>query len=183
MLNRMLNRTQNYILSAPIGGLNQRDGLDNMSPDDAIVMDNYYPAETKVCLRGGYKIYALAEQNVRIETLIAFHSPLNKRIFAAANGKIFDATSANNKLEKEGLLNNRWHYVQFRNRLIMCNGVDEPLSYFQDSDENWIWQETELQGDNLDKSMLCDVTVSKQRLFFIEKNSLNYWFFEGVGEV
>ena len=166
MLNRMLNRTQNYILSAPIGGLNQRDGLDNMSPNDAIIMDNYYPAETKVCLRGGYKIYALNGKNVKVETLIAFHSPLNKRIFAAGNGKIFDVTSANDKLEKEGLLNNRWHYVQFRNRLIMCNGVDEPLSYFQDSDENWIWQETELQGTNLDKSMLSNVTVSKQRLFF-----------------
>lgn len=183
MLNRMLNRTQNYILSAPIGGLNQRDGLDNMSPNDAIIMDNYYPAETKVCLRGGYKIYALNGKNVKVETLIAFHSPLNKRIFAAGNGKIFDVTSANDKLEKEGLLNNRWHYVQFRNRLIMCNGVDEPLSYFQDSDENWIWQETELQGTNLDKSMLSNVTVSKQRLFFIEKNSLNYWYSEGVGEV
>ena len=66
MANQTINRggrSHNYTLPAPTGGLNVRDGLDTMSETDAIVMDNYYPSETKVCLRGGYRAYALTTKS------------------------------------------------------------------------------------------------------------------------
>ena len=65
-------RSYNYTLPAPTGGLNARDSLDMMSETDAIVMDNYYPSETKVCLRGGYRSYALNNTDTAIETLMEF---------------------------------------------------------------------------------------------------------------
>ena len=94
MLNRAVNRAQNYILPAPVGGLNQRDNLDTMPLTDAIVMDNYYPSETKVCLRGGYKLYALGGKKIKTETLMNFNFPNHNRLFAAADGKIFNITSS-----------------------------------------------------------------------------------------
>ena len=51
MLQQQINRrtkSQNYTLSAPIGGLNVRDSLDTMPETDAIVMDNYLPQDTKI---------------------------------------------------------------------------------------------------------------------------------------
>lgn len=183
MLNRAVNRAQNYILPAPVGGLNQRDNLDTMPLTDAIVMDNYYPSETKVCLRGGYKLYALGGKKIKTETLMNFNFPNHNRLFAAADGKIFNITSGYDEVEYENLQSNDWHFVQFRNRLLLVNGVDEPLTYMQDETGGWKWQETVLDGDNLDKSLLCGVAVSKQRVFYIEKNSLTYWYSQAVGEV
>jgi len=183
MLNKAVSRSQNYILPAPTGGLNQRDGLDGMPASDAIVMDNYYPAETKVCLRGGYKLYALKNSGLKTETLIPFRSPGHNRLFAAAGGKIINVTSGGSEVEVENLLGSRWPYVQFRNRLLLVNGVDEPLSYLQQEDGSWVWQQMALEGEGLDKSMLNRVAVSKQRVFYVEKNSSAYWYSEGVGEV
>ena len=39
------NRSLNYTLPCPIGGLNMRDSLGQMKESDAIVMDNYFPGE------------------------------------------------------------------------------------------------------------------------------------------
>ena len=132
MLNRAVNRAQNYILPAPVGGLNQRDNLDTMPLTDAIVMDNYYPSETKVCLRGGYKLYALGGKKIKTETLMNFNFPNHNRLFAAADGKIFNITSGYDEVEYENLQSNDWHFVQLRNRFLLVNGVDEPLTYMQD---------------------------------------------------
>ncbi len=137
MLNRAFSRSQNYILPAPVGGLNCRDSLDNMSETDAIIMDNYYPSETNVCLRGGYKIYALEGLGLKVESLITFSSPQNKRMFAAANGKIIDITSDNYTVDVDNLYANNWNYVQFRNRLLLVNGMDNPLTYFKDGNDVW----------------------------------------------
>ena len=35
------NKSVNYTLPAPVGGLNVRDSLDTMSAADAVVLDNY----------------------------------------------------------------------------------------------------------------------------------------------
>ena len=51
------NRSVNYTLPAPVGGLNARDSLDTMSPTDAIVLDNYIPGDTNLFLRRGYSVY------------------------------------------------------------------------------------------------------------------------------
>ena len=128
MLSRNVNRSINYILPSPTGGLNMRDSVDSMEDTDAIVMDNYYPSESSVCLRKGYKPYALQSENAKVETLINFCNPQNSRLFAATNGKIIDVTSGADDVEVDDLNSNLWQYVQFRDRLLLANGVDNPLS-------------------------------------------------------
>ena len=183
MLRRNVNRSINYILPSPIGGLNMRDSFDAMEDTDAIVMDNYYPAESSVCLRKGYRAYALQDENSKVETLINFCNPQHSRLFAAADGKIVDVTSGGNIVEVDNLNNNLWQYVQFRNRLLLANGVDSPLSYLENELGEWVWQKTVLSGNNLEKNRLCKPTISKQRVFYVERNSLCYWYADGVGEV
>ena len=183
MLSRNVNRSINYILPSPIGGLNMRDSLDAMEETDAMVMDNYYPSESSVCLRNGYKAYAMCEDNNRVESLINFCNPQHSRLFAATEGKIVDITSGGNHIEVENLQSNFWQYVQFRDRLLLANGVDNPLSYFEDEHGLWQWQETVLSGTGLEKNRLCKPTISKQRVFYVESNSLCYWYADGVGEV
>lgn len=177
-------RSYDYILPAPIGGLNARDSYDMMDEADAIVMDNYYPSETKVCLRGGYRAYALNDESIKVETLIEFHHGEGDRLFACGNGKIWDISSSVAVKEVySGNLYNNWQYAQFKERLIACNGYDVPLTWLETESGVWAWQEAEFTGDGLDKKKLVNVAVSKQRLFFVEKNSLVCWYSEEAGEV
>ncbi len=183
MLRRNVNRSINYILPSPIGGLNMRDSIDAMEDTDAILMDNYYPSESSVCLRNGYKAYALQDADTSIETLIKFCNPQHSRLFAATAGKIIDVTSGSDDVMVDELDCNVWQYVQFRDRLLLANGVDNPLSYYENGQGVFVWEDTVLSGTELVKKHLCKPTISKQRVFYVEKNSLCYWYADGVGEV
>lgn len=177
-------RSYNYMLPAPIGGLNVRDSFDAMGESDAIVMDNYYPAETKVCLRGGYRAYALTKSESKIETLMEFRHPEGNRLFACGDGKIWDISSpvVVNEMSTGNSYSN-WQYVQFKDRLLACNGYDAPMTYCKDDEGAWKWKETDITGTGLDTNKLINVCVSKQRLFYVERGSLKCWYSENVGEV
>lgn len=64
------NKSVNYTLPAPVGGLNARDSVDKMNQADAIVMDNYIPMDTKVVLRRGYAEYV--RLNAAVKTLAEY---------------------------------------------------------------------------------------------------------------
>ena len=184
MSQKLINRnnaSSNYILPSPIGGLNARDSLDSMEITDAIVMDNYLPSENKVVLRKGYISYV--NLGSRISSLIEYRKPGSDRFFACGSGKIWDISNKE-KIKEVGsdFSHNYWQYVQFKDRLILVNGYDNP-QVFHISDDGDTWQEASFEGINLQNFKLVNVTVSKQRLFFVEKGSLNAWYSQGVGEV
>ena len=64
------NKSLNYTLPSPIGGLNARDSLDTMQENEAITMDNYIPSENKVVLRNGFVTYVSTESEIK--TLVEF---------------------------------------------------------------------------------------------------------------
>ena len=184
MLQKIVNRSassQNYSIPAPTGGLNLRDSMDNMPQEDAFVMDNYIPLDSKVVLRKGYQRYVtLSEQ---ISTLISYKLPLQNRLLAFGSGKMFDITSPQEIITYDkNFTENDWQYCQFKNRLILVNGVDTPQTYYiEDTIEHF--EDLAISGENLIIQKLVNVCVSKQRLFFVEKGSLNIWYTSGVGEV
>lgn len=185
MQQRKFNRSiksQNYNIPAPIGGLNVRDSLDNMSEQDAIVMDNYIPLDTKVALRKGYQKYVSLSGNV--STLINYNLPQNNTFLAFCGGNVYDITSNHNIKEyKKNFGDNRWQYCQFKNRIIMVNGYDKPQTFYIDENGEKHFEELKFEGENLIPQRLINVCVSKQRLFFAEKGTLSVWYSSGVGEV
>ncbi len=174
--------SQNYSIPAPTGGLNVKDSMDNMPPEDAFVMDNYIPLDNKVVLRKGYQLHFKTEQAVG--TLMSYKISGRNKLLAACGGDIYDITSKENIIRYEKSFgDNHWQYCQFKNRLIMVNGSDSPQIYYIDSDNNAHLETLSMSGENLILSKLINVSVSKQRLFFVEKGSLNTWYTSGVGEV
>lgn len=176
------NRSMNYTLPAPIGGINARDSLSAMSELDAIAMDNYIPLENKVALRKGFVEYV--GLSAPVETLAEFRgSRNNSRLFAFTQGSIFDITSKTEVVDyKKGFASDYWQWAQFKDRLIAVNGVDAPQAYYaNESGEHW--EDVQISGEGLNPKLLINVEVSKQRLFFVEKNSLKCWYSSGVGEV
>ncbi len=184
MQNRLNNRrgfSVNYTLPSPVGGLNVRDSLDMMNASDAIVMDNYFPAETKVSLRRGYiKFVDFASP---VKTLIEYKSPEFPRLLACCGGHIYDVTSKDVVKDlAAGFYSNSWQYCLFKNRVFMVNGIDKPQTYYN-KDGEMVLEEDGFSGEGLITAKLVNVCVSKQRLFFIEKSSLNVWYSEQAGEV
>ena len=184
MQQRIVNRgntSANYTLPAPIGGLNARDSLDTMAETDAIVMDNYLPSETKICLRKGYVLYAGLGAAVR--TLLEYKKTAAERFFACGGGKIWSIGSKG-RITKiaEGYTGNDWQYCQFKDRLIVVNGADLPQTFYVDAEGDH-WQNAEFSGTGLMPQKLVNVAVCKQRLFFVEKGSLNIWYAAEVGNV
>ena len=178
------NRSGNYNLSSPIGGLNVRDSLDLMAETDAVVMDNYIPLETKVCLRKGYVRYVTT--GTAVKTLAEFKAESgNNRFFAFDDDSVWDVTSSAAPVKIEGRCykNGDWQVTQFKNRLFAVNGEDKPQTYYLDEDGQGVWADAAFEGTNLVPEALVNVASSKQRLWFVEKGSMKVWYSEGVSEI
>ena len=177
------NKSGNYNLPSPIGGLNARDSLDLMDETDAIVMDNYIPSETKVTLRKGYTRYVTTGKPVK--TLVEFKSESGRnRFFAFSDTSLWDITSASAPVDLEkNYTNDEWQTVQFKNRLFAVNGYDKPQTFYINDSDEAVWEDAEFSGTNLVPELLVNVASSKQRLWFVEKGSMKAWYSEGVSEI
>lgn len=158
---------------APYNGWNARGNLANMSPLEAIVMDNIFPGVQDVSLRRGSASYATGfTQNVR--TLISYSGPASNKFFAAASNGIFDiSTGGAIGGAVQSCTNGAFSYVNFANSggnwLILVNGVDAALKY-----DGTTWTAAAITG--VTPSSLCYVTAHQNRLWFVQNNSMNLWY-------
>lgn len=170
----MDGRTHN--IPPPTDGLNTNKDITALGPREAYVLDNLIPRSGSVDLRRGTEEHAtgLPEQ---AETLMEYSFGATEKLFAASNGKIYDVTSAGavGAAAVSGLNNNRWQHVNFgaggSNYLVACNGADTPVTYNGSS-----WGTVSFTGSGLTTSDLVHVNEFKKRLFFIESNTLSFWY-------
>lgn len=177
------NRSVNYTLPSPTGGLNARDSLDMMQESDAIVMDNYIPYDTKVALRNGFVPYV--NTSYPVKTLIEFNAQDgNNALFAFGGGTVIDISSHEAVKDfQKTFSSDVWQSCQFKNRLFAVNGSDKPQTYYVDDAGVGTWADAAFTGTNLTPEKLINVNVSKQRLWFVEKGSMKAWYNEGVSEI
>ncbi len=172
-----------YNLPAPLKGLNVRDSLADMEADFAIVMDNYIPLDARVALRPGYAEYLKTTDKVK--TLAEYTRGNNRKFLAVIGSKIWNISARANASAYSGinLTDGNCQVAQYKNYLYFVNGVDVPKVYYIDSNdtehlENWGFSATDLAPEKI-----VNVSVSKQRLWFIEKNTLKVWYPETAGYV
>ncbi len=161
---------------APVGGWNAKDSLAEMKETEAVVLNNWFPEGSYVRLRGGHQEYATGLGTGVVETLMAYTGLTQKKFFGCANGAVYDVTvsGAVGAAAVSGLTNNRWYYTNYGNSagnfLFACNGEDTPLKYDGSS-----WSTMSLSGI-ASSADLITVGAFKERLFFIEKDSLSFWY-------
>lgn len=177
------NKSVYITLPAPINGLNKRDNCMDMDVRFATVMDNYIPQDTNVVLRKGYVRYATFE--AKVETLASYLYGVYSRFFAVSGGKIWDITDASDctAVLANNITSNRFYCAQYKNYLYFVNGVDTPKAYYIDSQGEEHAGNWGFTGSGLDASDIVNVSVSKQRLWFVEKNSLKVWYPEVAGNI
>ena len=119
-------------LPSPIGGWNARDSLAQMAPTDAVTLTNWYPTPTDVTLRKGYSKYSTGITG-EVQSLMNYSGPSTQKLFAVANGVIYDCGTNPATAVFTGLSNSKFQHVNVTtaggNFLVACNGSDATMIY------------------------------------------------------
>lgn len=175
---------QLFNVPAPIGGLNLRDPISAMSPIDAVTLDNMIPRQTGVEMRGGYQVHTNSIL-FPIKSVFSYNAPnpANNKLFAAANGKIYDVTT-NPATVAVALTNSTedyWSTTQFStggDTFLLC--VSPGAGYWTYSTTSgWINR----TPAGLPTTTLKTVSVWKQRVFFTCEADTRIYYFHNVNVV
>lgn len=188
---------------APTKGWIANENLAISTPQGAAVLENWFPTATTVRMRKGQARWAtLIDADVK--SLFTYKSGTVEQLFAAAGNAIYDITTpldpfglviadANDAALVDGsgdeigtlstagptvtgLSGSDWVSVQFTNPggtyLRIVNGIDTPLLY----DGLSFSTSPAITGVGLTASALSYVWSFKNRLWFIEKDTMNAWY-------
>lgn len=181
MIKRAPHRQQKvavHSLPAPVGGWNARDSVDEIPDDDAIVLDNLYPGFGKVSTRRGFTEHA-DELGGSVMTLAEFNAGATRKLLAAADGHIWDVSSAGagSSLDS-GFAEDRWQWAQFDDasggaRMGFVNGADAP-QFFNGS----AIAAMTVSGTGLTVANLDGINVFKSRTYFWDSRTQDFWYSE-----
>ena len=168
---------------APIGGWNAKDAAASMPITDAFKLINWFPTTTEVVLRGGQVDYATTITGT-VETLAVYKDmDGSEQMFAVTDTDIYDVTNPGvASAESATITDGKCQYVNFgdgtNNWVIMVNGVNDPLYYdgttWTRVDELTSPELTGYTGDAVEN--FIHINEYKGRLFFIEKDTLSFWY-------
>ena len=173
--------TQAAVISAPVGGLNYRDPISNMQPTDALVLTNFIAKQQGVELRKGYKVNTETISHP-VNSIFGFKSPTSSKLFAAADGDIYDVTTnpATLAVNNTGSTDNEWNTVMFstpaRSFLLAVSPGAGYWTY--DSTDGWVKRTV----TNLPANP-TSVNVWKQRVWFTAKDDSNVYYMDAVNAV
>ena len=157
-------------LVAPIGGWNTRDAVSAMPETDAIELDNWFPTTTGLVSRKGYSSFCTGLAS-EVETLAEYHVGTTRKFIAAAGGYIYDITSGSGSSLGSSFGSAKWQTANFNAYLHLVNGVDEPQSYNGTTLAAAGWT-----GSGLTTTNLVGVHPYKNRLYFWENTSQDFWY-------
>src|SRR3990167_298328 len=171
---------QSVSYPAPIGGWNARDALAAMKPTDAITLENWFPRTSYVEIRGGYANHVTGITGAP-KTLAVYNAlDCTNKMFAVNATAVYDVTTAGAVGASVATVTNaqcQWLNAGngTDNYLILCNGTDKPLYY---NGTTWVSVDAASSPalTGLTTTKIISAFLSKGRLFFIEKDSLSFWY-------
>ena len=169
---------EGFTVSPPYMGLDLVSPIDNMQPEFALELTNVFPGPSAPITRRGYTQYAsVAPSNNAINTLypyvkqdgttelIAVAQGSTRKIVKIVAGTVTDITGTT----AISVTGTNMNCQQFGTRLYMCNGVDNVQVY----DGSTVADST-FTGATL--NTLINVATYKERLYFVERNSMKFWY-------
>lgn len=174
-----LNPPQSSSITSPIGGLNARDSLAAMAPEDAVILDNFFPTPTTVDLRNGSVNWKTAFP-AAVESLLPYTSAIVAKLFAASGTAFYDATTqgAIGAPVVTGLSNARWQSANMGTPggqfMLNVNGTDKLRGY---DGTNW-WADGDGSHDitGVNTANCIHINVFKNRVWLVEKNTFHAWY-------
>jgi hypothetical protein len=171
-------------IPAPTGGLNGRDGLADMPPKDAFVMDNWIPGTATCDARGGHASYVDIAHGPGgpVESLVAYRGGATKKLLAFGNGKVLDVTTSTPPAALQtGRVSNRVVTCMFSNAgaqfLLGVSGADAPFSY-----DGTTFNNLTITGLTGSQILLSHIGAFKGRVYLCQKDMLGFYYL-GVGNI
>ena len=167
-------------LPSPVGGWNARDSLADMPTADAVSLENWFPMTTECVLRYGSSNHVTGISSA-VESLMEYSGATTSKMFAASGTSFYDVTSAGavGAAVVTGLSNARWNHINITTSggsfMYCANGVDKPRLY-----DGATW--TAIDGAStpaitgVTTTTLKNPIVHKNRLWFIQTNTLKTWY-------
>lgn len=176
---RGLQKAATASLPAPVGGWNVRDPLAAMSPQDAVVLENWFPKANDVELRPGCQAWTTGFASAPL-TLMPWNGPSSNKLFAATATGIYDASAgapvgASLSTLTRGYLAYTNFQVAGGQYLIAVNGQDKLKLY-----DGASWKDIDSVSTpaitGLATTSLSNVAAACRRLWFVQKNSSSAWY-------
>lgn len=163
---------QTLTVPAPYGGLNLRDDITALKPNEARSLENWLPLTGQLSLRPGSAAFASGLGSGEVKTLAGFDYASASKLVAGANGKLYDVSSFGLGVQiGTGFSENRWQHAVTQDRIFLVNGTDAP----QDWDASTLTS-TSWSGSGLTITNLINVALVRNRLWFCEKNKGHVWY-------
>jgi hypothetical protein len=167
-----------FTIPAPYGGLNLRDDITALKPNEARVLENWLPSTGFLALRSGAAAHASSLGSGEVMTLAAFDYASSSKLIAGANGKLYDVSSFGIGTQIGiGFSENRWQTAVANNRVFLVNGTDAPQDYDATTLTSTSWT-----GSGLTIANLVNVALVRNRLWFCENDSADVWY-AGIASV
>lgn len=167
-------------IPAPVGGLNARDSIAAMSPEDALILDNCFCKPSSVDVRDGSVNWGTGLP-AWVESVMAYNGISSKKLFAASGSGIYDVTTqaAVGAAAVSGLTSARFQHVNFANAatnwLYAVNGADKPQLY---NGTAWVAIDSGSTPaiTGVTTTNLIGINVYKSRIWFTEKSTTKIWY-------
>lgn len=161
-------------MSPPYGGLDLVSPIDNMDPAYALELVNVFPGASAPTVRLGYEQFV----NVGSSAALNFLSSLNlssgaSLLIAGNNTAIYSVTTGGvaSTVTGAAVTSGEWQSTTYNNRIYLCNGIDKARTW-----DGIAASFSDLTFTGLALTSMIGVHAHKERLYFIEKDSLNIWY-------
>jgi hypothetical protein len=161
-------------IPAPTGGWNAKDPIAAMPESDAVILTNWLPVPSGVQLRSGYTVQASGLPN-QVYDVMAYNGGATRKLFASSGTGIYDVTTVGGAVDAavQTITNPQTQHAQIATPggafLIVVNGTDTGWTY-----NGTTWSALSVTG--VSSNLFSNVYVTKQRVWFVEKNSTRVWY-------
>lgn len=161
------------VVTIPFGtaGLNTKDPLPSMQPQDLIKAENVIIENERAVSRNGFtNAVDTFEYPSRIESLFEFRSADSTQIISCSGEYIYTGLTPPTEIGS-GFTSDRWQGLMMNNYLLIFNGSDTPQKY-----DGTTLTDNTFTGSGLTPTNLVGATNFKNKLIAWENNACGFWY-------
>lgn len=172
-----LHSARTAVVLPPRGGWNTRDAFGNMPPEDAILLDNWFPRARDVVLRNGYALHSDPLEAANVVGLVSHSAGATSKLIAFSGGKAFDVSTAVPAQLALGLSPGAEVFgFNFKARSFYLNGFDAVQSYDGTTFASAGLGKDAAEAQAFDATKLTTGMGYQNRLYLGGDGNLGFWY-------